>query len=166
MGTRPSKAAGNVYCRARLDAAKFNDRLNSREGASELLGCSPATLADYELGITKVVPVESVVRMADLYNAPELKNYYCTQECPIGKGCMHRLDVDNLDRLTLKVMSSLRTVSFIRDKLIDISADGIVSDDEVVEFKQVLTALDAISKNAQELKLWAEKMIGGRVDEN
>ena len=51
----------------------YNERLYSREGAAELLGISVSTLADYELGNTKVVPVDKVVLMADLYNAPELK---------------------------------------------------------------------------------------------
>ena len=58
MGQNPTKAASNIYCQKRKEAAKFNDKLNSREGASELIGVSPSALADYELGITKVVPVE------------------------------------------------------------------------------------------------------------
>ena len=71
----------------------YNERLYSREGAAELLGISVSTLADYELGNTKVVPVDKVVLMADLYNAPELKTGYCKHECPICsqfrrcKGC-------------------------------------------------------------------------------
>lgn len=51
MGTNPTKAADNIYCRCRKEAAKYNDKLNSRDGAAELLGISASTLADYELGI-------------------------------------------------------------------------------------------------------------------
>ena len=40
-------------------------------------------MADYELGNTKVVPVDKVVLMADLYNAPELITGYCMRECPV-----------------------------------------------------------------------------------
>ena len=61
-----------MYFQARKKAATYNERLWSREGAAELLGISVSTLADYELGNTKVVPVDKVVLMADLYNAPEL----------------------------------------------------------------------------------------------
>lgn len=50
----------NVYFRARKEAAKYNERLSSREGAAELLGVSASTLADYELGNTKAVPVDKV----------------------------------------------------------------------------------------------------------
>lgn len=55
MGRRPTKAADNPFCIARLEAAKYNDRLLSKEGASEFLGVSVSTLSDYELGITKAI---------------------------------------------------------------------------------------------------------------
>lgn len=79
MGTNPTKAADNIYCKCRKEAAKYNDKLNSREGAAELLGISASTLADYELGITKIIPADAILRMADLYNAPELRNHYCKE---------------------------------------------------------------------------------------
>ena len=84
MGAAATKAVGNVYYEARKKAAMYNDRLSSREGAAEALGISPSTLADYELGLTKFVPVENVIRMADVYNAPQLKPHYCKNVCPIG----------------------------------------------------------------------------------
>ena len=86
MGRDAMKACENPCFRCRKEAAKYNDKLNSREGAAEMLGVSVSSLADYELGITKVIPVDKVVLMAELYNAPELKAWYCTEECPIGRG--------------------------------------------------------------------------------
>lgn len=73
MGRGPTNENTNMYFQARKKAATYNERLWSREGAAELLGISVSTLADYELGNTKVVPVDKVVLMADLYNAPECK---------------------------------------------------------------------------------------------
>lgn len=64
---------GNIYRACREEAAKYNDKLRSRESAAELLGISTSTLSNYELGITKAVPVDIVVMMADLYNSPSLK---------------------------------------------------------------------------------------------
>ena len=75
----------NVYFECRKRAAIHNERLNSRAGAAEILGISESTLAHYELGITKNIPVDVVVMMAEVYNAPELKCIYCKSECPIGK---------------------------------------------------------------------------------
>lgn len=55
MGRGPTKSNENVYFVARKKAAMYNERLYSREGAAELLGISVSTLADYELGNTKVL---------------------------------------------------------------------------------------------------------------
>lgn len=56
MGTNPTKAADNIYCKCRKEAAKYNDRLHSREGAAELLGYSPSSLAGWELGTDRPSP--------------------------------------------------------------------------------------------------------------
>lgn len=61
MGRGPTNENTNMYFQARKKAATYNERLWSREGAAELLGISVSTLADYELGNTKVVPVDKVV---------------------------------------------------------------------------------------------------------
>lgn len=76
MGRDAAKACENQCFRCRKEAAKYNDKLGSREGAAELLGISVSSLADYELGNTKVIPVDKVVLMADIYNAPELMAWY------------------------------------------------------------------------------------------
>ena len=54
MRKGPINENTNVYFQARKKAAIYNERLYSREGAAELLGISVSTLADYELGNTKV----------------------------------------------------------------------------------------------------------------
>ena len=47
------KSTENIYLECRKKAAEYNEKLNSREAAAELLGVSVSTLANYELGITK-----------------------------------------------------------------------------------------------------------------
>lgn len=56
---------GSIYFQCRKEAAKYNDRLSSREGASEMLNVSVSSLSNYELGLTPV-PTDVVVRMAGL----------------------------------------------------------------------------------------------------
>lgn len=84
MGKHATKAGENIFTQARYNAAKFNDRLNSREGASEELGIDRSRLARIELGSKNPFPDE-VLMMSDIYNAPELKSYYCKNMCPLGK---------------------------------------------------------------------------------
>lgn len=78
------KTTENIYLRCRKEAAKYNEALSSRERASEQLGISDASLRNYELGITKLIPADIILIMAELYNAPELPSHYCLNECPLS----------------------------------------------------------------------------------
>ena len=158
MGCSPTKAASNMYCKCRMAAAKYNDKLNSREGAAELLGLSPSTLASYELDLTKVVPVENIALMADVYNAPELRRWYCTNVCPLGED-MPKLELAELDRITVKTLATLKNISNVKDDLIDIAADGVISPDEKPRLNNIIETLKEVSAVAQTLMIWAEKNV-------
>lgn len=164
MGRDAMKACENPCFRCRKEAAKYNDRLNSREGAAELLGVSVSSLADYELGITKVIPVDKVVLMAELYGAPELKAWYCAEECPIGRGYpMPSAELSSVERTTMQLLKQLREadVRDVKDTLIDITADGVISDDERPELEKILEYLDGLIKAAGELRLIGKKVLNG-----
>lgn len=156
MGRRPTKAANNPFCKARLMAAEYNERLYSKEGAAELLGVSVSTLSDYELGLTKIIPPDMVVKMSNLYNAPELENYYCTNMCPLGCN-IPKVDVEELDRISLKALSTFRKVEETRETLLDITADGVISEDEKADMQKVIENLEELEQVAQSLKLWVKK---------
>lgn len=164
MGKEPLKENTNVYFQARKRAAMSNDRLFSRENAAELIGISPYTLADYELGNTKVVPVDKVMIMADLYNAPELITGYCKFQCPI-KGFMPlATEEKKLQGIALRLLKGLNDedVQELKKSMIDIMEDGEVTDDEVEEFKKLLSRLDNLAEIISELKLSGEKILKGR----
>ena len=163
MGRDAMKAGENPCFRCRKEAAKYNDRLNSREGAAELLGGSVSSLADYELGITKVIPVDKVVLMAELYGSPELKAWYCAEECPIGRGFpMPSAELSSVERTAMQLLKQLREsdVQDVKDTLIDITADGVISEDERADLARILEYLDELIKAAGELRLIGEKVLG------
>lgn len=162
MGRDAIKACENPCFKCRKEAAKYNDRLYSREGAAELLGVSVSSLADYELGICKVIPVDKIVLMAELYNAPELKTWYCSTECPIGKSYPLPTDqISSVERTALKLLRKLRQsdIEEMTEKLVDIVSDGVVSDDEQVDLEAVLDYVDELIKAAGELKLIGMKLL-------
>jgi transcriptional regulator with XRE-family HTH domain len=164
MGRDAIKAGENPCFQCRKEAAKYNDKLNSREGAAEMLGVSVSSLADYELGITKVIPVDKVVLMAELYNAPELKAWYCTTECPIGRSLpMPSANISTVERTTMRLLKQLRQdeVQDIKDSLIEITADGVISEDEKVDLAEILEYLDELIKAAGELRLIGSKVLNG-----
>ena len=94
--------------------------------------------------------------MADLYNAPELRNHYCRETCPLGRD-MPVLELEDLDRITVRAMASLRKVAQTKESLLDITADGIITEDEKPELRKILETLDEVTAIAQSLKVWAEK---------
>ncbi len=158
MPRKATKACDNVFYKARIEAASGNDNLNSREGAAELLGIDRTRLARIELGSLSPYP-EEVLVMADAYNAPELCNYFCSQDCPLGKHTIQQVEIAELDRLTIQVLSAFQKINPVKDTLLEITADGIISEKEEPKLVEVIEALDLISAHAQSLKLWAEKNI-------
>ena len=163
MGREATKAAGNPWYEARKKAAEYDDRLCSREGAAEQLGMSVSSLADAELGLSKCMPPDKAVLMADRYNAPHLLNYYCLHECPIG--CRHSLsdEVVGIDRVTVKLLKSLKVEKLgeIKDSLLDIAEDGKITDDEKPTLKEVLDYLDGLAKTVSELKTIGQMVLEG-----
>lgn len=164
MGRDAMKASGNPCYECRKRAAKYNDKLSSREGAAELLNCSVSSLTDYELGITKVIPVDKVVLMSDLYNAPELKAWYCSNECPIGKSFpMPSAELSTIERTTMKLLKQLKVdeVQKVKETLIDITEDGVITENEKVDLAEILEYLDRLIKAAGELRLMGKKIMEG-----
>ena len=149
----------NIYLSCRKKAAIYNDKLNSREMAAELLGFSTSTLANYELGITKNVPPDSVVMMSDLYRQPELKNYYCKHECPIGKDLPMATKESGLQGITVKILNSLddEEIKGMKKNLLSIAADGEITEDEKEEFQEIVNTLETLEKAISELRILAEK---------
>ena len=158
------KTIGNKYYQARKAAWDHNEKLKSRPGAAEELHVSPDSLANYELGICKVVPVDVVVRMADTYNAPELLNSYCTHDCPAGALIHPVLELKPIERIALQILKKTDDLDEIRSTLIDITDDGKIDEDEKPRLDEVLEYLQNLEVSIGEFKLWAEKYIKGSGD--
>ncbi len=155
MSKFATKAADNMFCQARYEAAKSNERLSSREGAAEELGIDRTRLARIELGST--VPYqEEVLLMADMYRAPELRGKYCSEMCPLGKN-MPKITDKDLDRLSLEALSSFRKINEAKELLLDITADGIIEEGEKEDLKKIVETLDELNEITSNLKVWIEK---------
>lgn len=158
MARKATKAADNVFYKARMEAASFNDSFNSREGAAEELGIDRTRLARIELGSLNPYP-EEVLLMSDAYNTPELNNYFCSRMCPLGYQTVPAAELLQLDRLTIRILSALGNAEFIQKTIIEVVEDGIITEDERPRVQQILEALENISKTAVEMKLWVEKNV-------
>lgn len=155
MGREATKAVGNIWYEARRQAAMYDERLLSREGAAERLGMSVSAVADAELGLGKCMPVDKAVLMADLYKKPELLNWYCLNECPIGCHRSISAEVLSIDRVTVKLLSGARLSQLeqIKEKLLSIAEDGSVDKDEIMDLEQITDYLSGLAKTISELKI-------------
>lgn len=164
MGRGATKAHGNPWYEARINASTWDGRLFSREGAAEMLGMSVSSIADAELGLTKVMPVDKAVLMSDLYREPALLNYYCLHECPIGSRRPISDDRLEIERATVKLTKVLRkeAVQWFKHGLQDIAEDGKVSADEFEEFEKIMDELREVAKIISELEIIRDKAkVGG-----
>lgn len=163
MGNGYTKGNENNYFRARKEAAKYNKTLYSRAGAAESLGVSVSTLADYELGVTKVIPVDKVVLMADMYKCPEFKNSYCKNVCPIGKMMPIATEVKSIEGVALRLIRELEAdkIRKLASAFAEIAADGIVTKENKLALKKVLKEIDELALVLSEAKLVGEKSLRG-----
>ena len=159
MSKIATKACGNIYYDARYNAAKFNGRLNSREGAAEEMGIDRSRLARIELGSTIPYP-EEVLLMADMYKSPELKNHFCREACPLGKN-IPKIECSSLDRIGLRAMSSFRKIREAKEILLDITEDGMIEESEKPELNRIIEILDEVGSITNSLKAWVEKNLEG-----
>lgn len=154
---KSTKITENAYYSARIKAAEYNDQLHSREGAAQVVCIERTRLANIELGNINPHP-EEVNLMASSYNAPELLNYYCSSQCPLGCGRVDRLEPRNLESAALKIDRLTRNIDEIAESISDIAEDGKITDAERPLFDRDIQQLLALKKSIEELILVAKKV--------
>lgn len=163
MPKRGTKCAANAFYLARMAAAKYNDRLASREGAAEVTGLERNRIAYTELGTICPYP-EEVLVYADAYNAPELINHFCSHLCPIGRETVDAVSTGSLEAASLKLLASTRCITSIREELVDIAEDGVIDDSEKDKMTEILERLRQASNDIKALEMVYQKLMkeGGR----
>ena len=94
--------------------------------------------------------------MAEAYADPMLRNVYCTQECPIGKKYVPPLEEKSISQITLEMCVTLNELMRDRDRLMEITVDGTITQDEVKDFQSIRENLDRMSAAIESLKLWVD----------
>lgn len=131
----------------------------SREKASELLKwISPERIEKIENEKSLPHPDE-VLSMSAVYKNPRLCNYYCARQCPIGQEYVPEVKIKALSQIVLEMLASLNSIQNRKDRLIEIAADGQISDDEISDFVHIQRELEQISITVETLQLWSEKML-------
>ena len=137
----------------------------TREEASELLvTLAPERIEKIENERTLPHPDEVLV-MADKYKQPGLCNYYCANQCPIGQQYVPEVKIKNLSQIVLEMLASLNSMQKKKERLIEITVDGQISEDELEDFIYIQEELERISIAVETLQLWSERMLAtGQID--
>ena len=115
MANLTAKTSSNIFYKARCEAATHNEQLSSREGAADYMSIDRGRLYRIESGIAVPYP-EEIRLMADLYNAPELENYYCRTMCPLGSE-IPKAELVDMDRITIRTLSTFRKIGETKEML-------------------------------------------------
>lgn len=161
MPKMATKAAGNIFYQARKEASSWNDRLSSREGAAEETGADRTRLAYIELNTVNPHP-EEVLILADTYNAPELCNHFCSKMCPLGVKTVNEVEIGELEKTVLQLLSVFQSLPQVKAELIDIAADGVIDDGEKPRMENIIAKLDEAANKIQALKIYFQKQYGNR----
>lgn len=137
----------------------------TREEASELLvTLAPERIEKIENERTLPHPDEVLV-MAEKYKQPGLCNYYCANQCPIGQQYVPEVKIKDLSQIVLEMLASLNAMQKKKERLIEITVDGEVSEDELKDFIYIQEELERISIAVETLQLWSERMLAtGKID--
>ena len=157
MGRASTKENKNRYQLVREELA-----LTREEAADLLEGVSADRIEKIENERLEPQPYD-ILAMAQGYKRPSLCNYYCSHECPIGKQYVPEVQIKELSAIVLEMLASLNSVNKQKDRLIEITADGKISGDEIDDFIYIQEELERISITVETLQLWAEKMLANGV---
>lgn len=155
MANITAKTIANAFYQARCKASSHNEQLKSREGAADIMSIDRGRLYRIESGLANPYP-EEVHLMADLYNAPELRNFYCTEICLLGCD-IPKVDVQDLDRISIKALSTFKKLGETKELLLDIVEDGVIDENEKSDMQKILETLEELESVAQNLKVWVKK---------
>ena len=151
MGRRSTKENKSIW-----QVTRENLNLTREKAADLIPGFSPERIEKMENGRTQVQP-EDAMLLAQYYKAPSLLNYYCVEECPIGRKQMQRTESKELAQITVETLNALNRLSRSKDRLLEISEDGTVDPDEVEDFREIKATLDKIALSVSNLRLWIEE---------
>ena len=157
LGRASTKENKNIY-----QVTRENLEL-SREKASELLEVIPPERIEKIENEKSMPHPDEVLAMSKGYKKPSLCNYYCSNQCPIGKEYVPEIEIKELAPIVLEMLASLNSVNSKKDRLIEITADGKIDNNEIDDFIYIQEELERISITVETLQLWSEKMLANNI---
>ena len=105
MGRASVKENKNRYQLAREELGL------SREKASDLLGTLPPERIEKIENEKSLPHPDEVLVMSQKYKKPSLCNYFCSNDCPIGREYVPEVQIKELSAIVIEMLASLNSVN-------------------------------------------------------
>ena len=131
----------NIYGAARIAKGITQER------AADAIPCSVRSLA--ESGV-RIPPSETVVRMAEIYDAQYLCYQHLRQTSEIAQRLIPDVRECDLPEAVLRLIDQIYDFADAREdrRLITIAKDGVIDERERPEFDRIVSKLDEIVQSA------------------
>ena len=153
MGRKSTKENKNIYQTSR-ETMEY-----TRDAAAEKLGFISADRIEKIENEKSLPHPEEVLAMADCYKNPSLCNYFCSHECPIGIEYVPEIKAKDLSQITLEMLATLNKLTHEKERLIEITVDGELSEDELPDFFKIKDQLEKMALAIDSLNLWLDQTI-------
>lgn len=123
----------------------------TQEKAAELLNTSVESLRAYESG-RRIPPERIVVSMVELYRDRPLAYRHLKTTMELAADLLPCITITSLPAAVLRLQKELNDFIRCRDRLLDITYDGVIDSGERPEFNTILKELDDIIGAVMALK--------------
>lgn len=148
MGRKSTKDNKSIYQINRENADL------TREEAAERTGfLSASKIEKIENNKVTIIP-DDVLALAQCYKNLALCNYYCSNECSIGKLYVPEIEIKDIAQIALEMVNTLNRITKEKERFIEIIVDGEITADEKADFARIQETLDQLSLTIDSLKLW------------
>lgn len=151
MGRQSTKEDKTIYQVYREQAD-----LTRAEASEHMTAVTESKIEKIEYELQEPSPYE-IVQMADAYKRPDLCNYFCSHKCEIGHRYVPEVEVTDLSDIILETIASLNEINPLTSRLIQITRDGKITDDEIKDFAFISKKLNEVSLAVDSLNLWVDK---------
>ena len=159
MGRKSTKENKTIYQTSRESLGLTRDQAAEK---LEFISADRIEKIEYQKSLPHP---EEVMAMADCYKEPILCNYFCSHECPIGIEHVPEIKEKELSQITLEMLATLSKLTSAKERLIEITVDGEVSEDELPDFLKIKHELEKMAMAIDSLNLWIDHTIAtGKID--
>lgn len=135
----------NIYQIAR-EATGF-----TQERAAELIDVSVESLRAYE-GDKRTPPDKVVIKMIEIYDARYLAYQHLKTSAEVGQTYLPAIELKDLPTAILRLLKEVNDFIACKDELINITCDGVITDDEKERWNVILKELEDVEKSILTLK--------------